>query len=138
MNFPNYFADAEASFKEADYIIVGAPYDKTTSFRPGAQEAPNQIRQASWNFESFDLRTKFDFTKIKVHDMGDLEIEKLSPKDMINIVYQTTKTIIDEKKFPIFIGGEHSITPGIIQALPDDIAVLSLDAHLDYRDIYEN
>jgi agmatinase len=138
MNFPNYFADAESSFDEADFIIFGVPYDKTSSFRRGASQAPKEIRNASWNFETYNFKTGFDLKDIKIHDYGDLDVKNDSPKDMVQKVKEFTSKVILKNKFPIVIGGEHSITAGIIQAFPKDIAVVSLDAHLDFRQIFEN
>ncbi len=137
MDFPNYFADAEASFNNAEYIIFGVPYDKTSSFRHGAFKAPNEIRKASWNFETYNILTGIDIKDLKIHDYGDLPVKNDSPKDMIDKVFEISSNIFSKKKFPIAIGGEHSITPGIVKALPKDIAVLSLDAHLDFRQEYE-
>lgn len=138
MNFPNYFADAESNFDEAEYVIFGVPYDKTSSFRIGSSEAPKEIRQASWNFETFNLKTGNDLREISIHDYGDLNVKNDSPKNMVKKVKEFTSMILSKNKFPIALGGEHSITPGIIQAFPKDIAVLSLDAHIDFRQQYEN
>lgn len=137
MNFPNYFSDAEADFDKADTIIFSVAYDKTSSFRHGADKAPTQIRQASWNFETFNLKTGVDIKDFKFHDYGDLDVKDYEPEKMVKKVKEFTSKILDKNKFPIIIGGEHSITPGIIYAFPDDIAVVSLDAHLDFRDEYE-
>jgi len=138
MNFPNYFADADASFDEADFVIFGIPYDKTSSFRKGANKAPKEIRKASWNFETYNFKTDFDLKDVKIHDYGNLDLEDDSPEEMIKKVKNFTSKILEKNKFPIAIGGEHSVTPGIIQAYPKDIAVLSFDAHMDFRDQYEN
>lgn len=138
MDFPNYFADAEADFNEADFIIFGVPYDKTSSFRIGASEAPKEIRKASWNFETYNLKTGVDLRDIKFHDYGDIKVKNDSPNDMVKKICEFTSTLLKKNKFPIVIGGEHSITPGIVNAYPDDLAVLSLDAHLDFRQQYEN
>ncbi len=138
MNFPDYFADAESSFDEAEFIIFGVPYDKTSSFRKGASKAPKEIRQASWNFETYNLKTGKDLRDIKFHDYGDIDVKNDSPQDMIKKVRDFTSKILEKNKFPIALGGEHSITPGIIQAYPKDTAVLSLDAHIDFRQEYEN
>lgn len=138
MAFPNYFADAEASFDDAEYVIFGVPYDKTSSFRYGADKAPKEIRIASWNFETYNIKTGVDIKDIKIHDYGDLPVQNDSPKDMIEKVFKISSKIFSKNKFPIAIGGEHSITPGIVKALPKDVAVLSLDAHLDFRQEYEN
>ncbi|MCD6236874.1 MAG: agmatinase [Thermoplasmata archaeon] len=138
--FPNYFADAEAGFKESDYVIFGVPYDKTSSFRYGARKAPFEIRQASWNFESFHIDTKTDLTKIKVHDYGDIDVSDMESSEMVRVVEDFTMKIVKENKIPIAIGGEHSITSGIISALSknySNLNVVFLDAHLDFRDSYE-
>ena len=138
MDFPNYFADAESSFNDATFILFGVPYEKTSSFRHGAEKAPFEIRQASWNFERYDLRTGTNFEKILVHDYGDLSVQNLTSKEVFNTTKTFTSTILAKQKIPVTIGGDHSITPGIITAFPKDIAVISLDAHMDFRQIYKN
>jgi agmatinase len=138
MNFPDYFADAESSFDEAKYVIFGVPYDKTSSFRTGAINAPKEIRKSSWNFETYNFRTGFDLSDIKFHDYGDLDVKDKTPEKMIDEVYRFTNKLLQNNKIPIAIGGEHSITPGIVNAFPKDISVVSLDAHIDFRQKYEN
>jgi agmatinase len=138
MKFPKYFADAESSFNEAEFVIFGVPYDKTSSFRKGASKAPDEIRKSSWNFETYNFKTGVDFTDIKVHDYGNLDVINDSPQTMVKKAQDFTSNIIAKNKFPIAIGGEHSITSGIIQAFPKDIGVISLDAHIDFRNEYEN
>jgi len=138
MKFPNYFADADARFDEADFVIFGVPYDKTSSFRKGADQAPKEIRHASWNFETYNVQTGVDLKHVKVHDYGDLDIAKCRPQKMIEQVKTFTANLVQNHKFPIALGGEHSLTLGIVQAFPKDSAVLSLDAHLDFREHYEN
>ncbi len=138
MDFPNYFADAESSFHDAPFILFGVPYEKTSSFRHGAEKAPYEIRQASWNFERYDLRTGTNFEHILVHDYGDLNVQNLTSKEVFDTTKTFTSTLLTQQKIPIAIGGDHSITPGIITAFPKDIAVISLDAHMDFRQIYKN
>jgi agmatinase len=138
MDFPNYFADAESSMKDAFFILFGVPFEKTSSFRHGADKAPFEVRQASWNFERYDLRTGSNFEEIPVHDYGDLDVQKLSSKELFRVTKDFTSTILAQQKIPIAIGGDHSITPGIVTAFPEDIAVVSLDAHMDFRQEYKN
>jgi len=138
MNFPNYFADAESSFDEAKFVIFGAPYDKTSSFRLGADKGPQEIRKASWNFETFNLKTGMDLQDIRFHDYGDLEVKNDAPQVMAKKVKEFTSDLLKKDKFPIALGGEHSIATGIVQAFPKDTAVLSLDAHIDFRQQYED
>lgn len=138
MNFPKYFADAESSFDKASFILFGVPFEKTSSFRHGAGKAPEEVRQASWNFERYDLRTGSNFEEILVHDFGDLDVQNLTSKEVFETTKKFTSMLIAQQKIPIAIGGDHSITPGIITAFPKDIAVISLDAHMDFRHIYKN
>jgi agmatinase len=138
MNFPDYFADADSNYKDSEYVLFGIPYDKTSSFRFGANLAPKKIRESSWNFETFNLKNNVDFKKIKVHDFGNLPVKKDDPKEVIRKVKNFSLKLLNDNKFPVAIGGDHSITAGIIEAFSDDIAIISLDAHLDYRDQYEN
>lgn len=136
MEFPHYFADANADFTDATFIIMGVPYDKTSSFRCGASQGPATIRQASWNFETHDLRTHIDLSNISIHDFGDLTVKNTSPATMIKKVNETTTHILENHKFPLLLGGEHTATIGAVQAFPKNITLLALDAHLDYRDQY--
>jgi agmatinase len=138
MEFPDYFADAESSFEAASFVLFGVPFEKTSSFRHGADKGPAEIRQASWNFERYDLRTGINFEEIPIHDYGDLDVKKLTSKELFETSKTFTSTVLAKQKIPIAIGGDHSITPGIVSAFPKDIAVLSLDAHLDFRQEYKN
>jgi len=138
MDFPDYFADANSGFNEAEFVIFGVPYDKTSSFRYGSKYAPNKIRQSSWNFETFNIKNCIDFRDIKVHDYGNVKINDDSPTKMVKKVRELTSKLLEQDKFPIVLGGEHSITTGIVQGFPRETAVLSLDAHIDFRQEYEN
>jgi agmatinase len=138
MDFPPYFADAESSFNAASYVIYGIPYEHTSSFRHGADNAPQDIRQASWNYETYNIRTKTNLENIAIHDFGNLTVKDLQPQQMKINVTNFSEKLIETNKFGIALGGDHSITPGIIQSLPKDTIVISLDAHLDYRREYEN
>ncbi len=128
------FVDSDASFEEARFVICGAPFDRTTSFRPGARSAPNAIREASYNFEKYMFEHDFDIAETTMHDLGNLE-EFGSADEMVGETREVAKSIVSAGKFPIFLGGEHSISVPVIQSF-EDIGVISIDAHLDYRDEY--
>lgn len=137
--FPTYFADADASFDEARFVIAGLPYDATVSYRYGTALGPDEIRQAAWNCERFNIRNKVDLTDVPVHDLGNLELAGLAPDKMFEAVKGAASRVAKAKKFPLFFGGEHSTIPPIVHALKEvypDLAVLQLDAHLDYRRDY--
>ncbi|MGC9515848.1 agmatinase family protein [Methanocrinis sp.] len=151
------FADANAEPEEAEFVIVGAPFDATTSFRPGAREGPDAVRRASYNFETYVRRHRIDFRDIKVSDLGNLDLgaDPAYARETIRDGF----AFIPERAIPIFIGGEHSITPPIVAEVAqrrrgklraevgadryvgsdDDrsgIGVIVLDAHFDLREEY--
>lgn len=136
---PSYFADAEASRKNADFVIFGVPYEKTVTFRKGTDKGPLSIRKASWNFESFNIRTGIDLQNQRIHDYGDLACTDQMKPDKVNDMVKTfTSQLVQENRIPIVIGGEHSISAGIIHGFSKDIGILMFDAHADYRDSFES
>ncbi len=128
------FADANASFDEAKFVICGIPFDRTTSYRAGARMAPNAIRQASYNFETYLFEHDIDLADVSMNDMGNVE-EFGSPEEMVGAVREIAGRIVKADKFPVFMGGEHTTSIPVVEAF-DDIAVISIDAHLDYRESY--
>jgi agmatinase len=137
VNPPGTFADAHSSWEEADFVIVGVPFDRTTSFRPGARFGPDAIRQQSWTFESFDLETGIDLSEVAIHDLGNTE-EFGSAQQMVEGVREEIRPIFAAKKVPIVFGGDHACSPPVVEAYPDpaSLGVLYLDAHMDFRDQY--
>jgi agmatinase len=128
------FLGAGASYEDAKFVVVGVPFDRTTSYRPGARSAPNAIREASYNFEQYLFEHALDLTEIKVHDMGNLP-DFGTVEEMVEETRKVAKKLVADGKFPIFLGGEHTVSVPAIEAF-DDIGVISIDAHLDYRDMY--
>jgi agmatinase len=129
------FADAHASFEEADFVIVGVPFDKTTTYRSGTRVAPTTVRETSQTFEKENFEHGITFDDIKVHDSGDM-FEEGTVDEMVDSIEEEARRIVSAKKFPIFIGGEHSITPPIVKAF-GEVSVITIDAHLDFRDEYQ-
>lgn len=137
--FPTYFADAEASFKDARFVIAGLPYDETVSYRYGTALGPAEIRQATWNIERWNIRNGADLAEVPMHDMGDVDLQGLAPEKMFESVKAAASKVAKAGKFPLFLGGEHSTIPPVVHALKErykDLKVLQLDAHLDYRRDY--
>ena len=135
---PTTFADAGATFEEAEFVILGIPFDRTTSFRPGARFGPDSIRLHSWNFESYDLETGIDLSEVPVHDLGNAE-EFGSSEDMVRTLREEVGPIYAAGKVPIVFGGDHACSPPIVEAYPasaPSLGVLYLDAHMDFRDQY--
>ncbi|MGI0052748.1 MAG: agmatinase [Thermoplasmata archaeon] len=131
------FADARASWEDARYVITGVPFDRTTSFRPGARFGPESIRQHSWNFESFDLETGLDLADVPLHDQGNTG-QFGNVADMVEEVRGELERVYRAGKIPITFGGDHSCAPPCVEAYPEGapLAVLYLDAHLDFRSSY--
>ncbi len=142
MEFPDYFADAEENFNESNFVIFSIPFDKSRSFRSGTQKAPASIRQASWNFEPYDILSKINLKDILIHDYGDIEIREDDDfsiaEDKIRIVVEK---IVKKDKFPIAIGGDHSVSIPIVDTFNrtrgNDFGVVVLDAHLDFKYSYQ-
>jgi len=132
----NVFSGFQKSFEEADYIIFGVPFDVTSTYRSGARFGPNAIRQASLNIETYSFRTGLDVEDLKLHDLGDLHISTDTEKTLERIAL-VIKDLLGAGKTPITIGGEHTITLGVMKGLGDKAsktALVSFDAHLDLRD----
>mgnify|MGYP005834078705 FL=1 len=127
-----HFADADASYEDARYVVFGVPYDGTTSFRPGTRFGPRAIRELSFNFESYDLSTGIDFCEVPVADLGDLAVSKV-PEEVVGQVADIAGDIVGDGKVPVMLGGEHTATVGAVRAVRPDVYVVC-DAHLDLRD----
>ena len=134
----NVFSGFGKSFEKADYIILGVPFDVTSTYRTGARFGPNAIRQASLNIETYSFRTGIDVEDLKLHDLGDLHILTDTEKTLKRIK-MVIKDLLETGKTPVIIGGEHTITLGVVKALGDKAsktAMVSFDAHLDLRNEY--
>jgi agmatinase len=134
---PTTFADARADWDDARYVIVGVPFDRTTSFRPGARFGPDSIRQHSWNFESYDLETGLDLADVPIHDLGNTP-EFGSAADMVETLREEIRPIYAANKIPITLGGDHACSPPCVEAYPEprSLGVLYIDAHMDFRASY--
>jgi len=116
-------------------VVVGVPYDHTSSYRAGSRFAPHAIREASVNIETFSLRAGVDVENVAIHDAGDLHIVD-DVSQTLSRVEAVTKDILGARKIPVLIGGEHTITLGAVRSLPDSVGVVSFDAHGDLRNEY--
>ena len=135
-----FFADAEASFNDARFIFYGYPFEGTACFRKGTAKAPDEIRKHSYNFETYLMELGVDLSDVALNDYGNLELTKDQGKNESLVTDLVTK-IVDGGKFPIGLGGEHSLTPPAVKAVQakyPNLIVVILDAHLDFRVEYEN
>lgn len=128
------FADANATFEDAEFVILGIPFDRTASFRSGARFAPNAIREASYNFETYLFEHEVDLLDVNFHDAGNLE-ELGTVDEMVKHAGSFIEGVVSKGKFPIVLGGEHSVTIPAVRSFRD-VGVVSIDAHLDFRQEY--
>ncbi|NIO37968.1 agmatinase [Candidatus Bathyarchaeota archaeon] len=132
----NVFGGVQKSFEEADRIVLGVPFDATSTYRPGARFGPSAIREASVNIEGYSFRTGLDIKDLSLHDLGDLEVSS-NTKETLNKLRLVIQDILGAEKTPMTIGGEHTVTLGVLGGLEEkalDTAIVSFDAHLDLRD----
>ncbi|MEM3783570.1 MAG: agmatinase [Candidatus Bathyarchaeia archaeon] len=133
---PNVFSGFQKSFKEADYVVLGVPFDFTSTYRTGARFGPNAIREASLNIETYSFRSNVDVEDLRLHDIGDLHVSA-DVEETLERLEKVAGEILEAGKTPVIMGGEHTITLGVLKGLGDKVsktAVVSFDAHLDLRD----
>jgi len=132
---PMIFGGFQKAFEEADYVILGAPLDATSTFRAGCRFAPSAIRQASLNLETYSFRADIDAEDLMVHDLGDLHVTG-SVEETLRRLGLVVKEISEANKLPVLIGGEHTVTLGATKGIDKNLAIVSFDAHLDLRNEY--
>lgn len=136
MAFGISYAGAESEYDDADAVIFGIPYDHTACFKAGAREAPGAIRRASYNFEEIHFEHGLHQPALKVCDFGNCD-DFFLPEDMFEEVDFCVGPAVRDGKFTIAMGGEHTVNIPIIRNFDkDDVALISIDAHLDSRDEY--
>jgi agmatinase len=137
MNFGGHEVIYE--YKDSDIVILPVPYDGTSTWIKGSDKGPEAILEASVNLEFYDIETDSEAHKKGIFTIEPVE-EKVSPDSLVHSVYEKVKFLLSEKKFPVIVGGNHTVSIGAINAFAElykDISVLQLDAHSDLRQIYE-
>jgi agmatinase len=133
------FIGCDASFEESELIIFGAPFDSTTSFRPGTRFAPDYIRMDSYGLETYSPYNEKDLTDYALTDIGNLDLPFGNAEKSLQIIEDTTTEILAAGKKPFLIGGEHLVSLGSIRAAYKkypNMKLLHFDAHADLRDQY--
>lgn len=134
------FIGCEAEYDESKIVIFGAPYDCTTSYRPGTRFGPRDIRAESFGIETYSPYQDKDLTDCKIFDSGDLELRFGSPESALDDIQARTAEILSDGKLPLMLGGEHLVTLGQFRAIAErynnDVYILHFDAHADLRDEY--
>ena len=133
------FIGADADYAEARAVIFGAPYDSTTSFRPGARFGPAAIRGESFGIETYSPYQGRGLEDVRVHDAGDLELPFGAPGRALDMIEAKAAAILADGKAPVLLGGEHLVTLGAVRAAAKrfpDLRIIHFDAHADLRDDY--
>ena len=133
------FIGCDASFEEASIVIFGAPFDSTTSYRPGARFGSSAMRHESFGLETYSPYQDKDLLDYKVFDSGDLELCFGSQESALEDIEERTQLILDAGKIPLLVGGEHLVSLGSVRAVAkkfEDLHIIHFDAHADLRDEY--
>lgn len=133
------FLGCDSDYRDARVVLFGAPFDSTTSFRPGARFASAAMRKESYGLETYSPYQDKDLADCKIFDSGDLELSFGSPAAALSDVERRAKHILKEGKIPFLIGGEHLVTLGAVRAAfgaYPDLHIVHFDAHADLRGEY--
>lgn len=133
------FIGCDSNYEESKIVLFGAPFDSTTSFRPGARFGSSAIRHESFGIETYSPYQDKDLTDLKVFDCGDLELCFGSPEDALKDIEEQARKIVNDGKLPIMLGGEHLVTFAAVKAVFEKypkMHIIHFDAHADLRDDY--
>lgn len=132
--------DEQTTFETAHVVVVPVPFDATTCYRPGTREGPQAIIDASRNLELYDTELRRCPCDVGIHTLRAVEPVMGNATAMTNRIEQVTGSVLDRGKFVATLGGDHSISIGVIRAFAaryPQMSVLQIDAHTDLRDSYE-
>ena len=136
----NQFIGCDKPYREADTVVFGAPYDSTTSFRPGTRFGPAAMRMESFGIETYSPLQDRDLAEdAKVFDAGDIELPFGAPQPALKMIEKKAARILADGKRPFLLGGEHLVTLGAFRAVQKvypDVVVIHFDAHADLREDY--
>lgn len=133
------FIGCASEFAAAQAVLFGAPYDSTTSYRPGARFGSAAIRNESYGIETYSPYQDRDLVGLAVCDAGDLELPFGAPEPALDLIETETSRIFDAGKVPVMLGGEHLVTLGAVRAAVrhhPGLHILHFDAHADLRTDY--
>lgn len=133
------FIGCDAEYDESKTVIFGAPFDSTTSYRPGTRFASSAMRNESFGIETYSPYQDKDLLDTRIFDGGDLELCFGNPESALSDIYDLTKRILSDEKLPLMIGGEHLVALGAVRAAAEkypELNIIHFDAHADLRDDY--
>jgi agmatinase len=126
-------------YKSSRVVVIPAPYERTTSYMKGTVRGPRKIIEASGQVEYFDEELWTDPSRVGIHTSAPLSFSGRKPREVLQMIAREVGKSFRAGKFPVLLGGEHTVTAGAIQGLKDeaDFSVLYFDAHPDLRYEYE-
>ena len=133
------FLGCDSGYGEAKAVIFGAPFDGTTSYRPGTRFASRVMRAESYGLETYSPYQNKDLTDCRVFDGGDIELPFGNVQAVLQRIEEKAAAILQDGKIPVMLGGEHLVTLGAVRAAAKkypDLHILHFDAHTDLRDEY--
>lgn len=133
------FIGCDADYEDAEIVLFGAPFDSTTSYRPGTRFASQTMRNESFGLETYSPYQDRDLTDYAIFDSGDLELPFGNSESALNEIEERAAIILNDGKLPFMIGGEHLVTLGSVRAVLKqypDFHIVHFDAHTDLRDEY--
>lgn len=133
------FIGCDNEYDKSTVVIFGAPFDGTTSYRPGTRFASAAMRNESTGIETYSPYQDKDLEDYNFFDSGDLEFGFGNPAKVVSKIKEHTAGILKDNKIPAMIGGEHLVTLGAVQAAAEkynDLHIIHFDAHADLRDNY--
>jgi len=124
--------------ESAQFHVLPAPYEASVSYGSGTAAGPASILAASWQLESWDGKSKPSDAGIYTHP----PVATSAPvEQVIQNIAEATKAIVKAGKTPVVLGGEHTVTYGVVKGLLaagiKDFGLVQIDAHADLRDAYE-
>ena len=133
------FLGCDGTYEESHIVIFGAPFDSTTSYRPGTRFAARTMRAESYGLETYSPYQDLDLENARVFDGGDLELPFGDTARALDMIHSYAKNVHEDGRLPLLIGGEHLVSLPAIQAAAEkypDLAVIHFDAHTDLREEY--
>lgn len=133
------FIGCDSDYTDAELVIFGAPFDSTTSYRPGTRFGPSAIRHESFGLETYSPYQDKDLEDHAIMDSGDLELCFGSSEQALKDIQGRAEQILQDGKIPLLLGGEHLVTLGSVRAAVQkypDLHIIHFDAHTDLREDY--
>lgn len=133
------YIGCDGTYEESRIVLFGAPFDSTTSFRPGARFGSSAMRHESFGLETYSPYQDKDLTDYEIFDSGDLELCFGSAEKALSDIENRAMQILSDGKFPLLLGGEHLVTLGSVRAVlkhHPDLHIIHFDAHADLRNDY--